>query len=135
MQNMETTRNRFSIRRQNMTEEQCANERQLNRDRQRICLENMTKEQSSMVPERDRLRHRAPKENPTLPSTSTTNNDARLFEIVIQQHVQAEVERTIGPVLTISMNISEGYMELGPQHIGKLYMEFVSMLVCFVSVS
>ncbi|KAI3967172.1 hypothetical protein MKX01_042757 [Papaver californicum] len=116
MQNMETTRNRFSIRRQNMTEEQRANERQLNRDRQRIRRENMTEEHRSMVSERDRLRYRASKANPTLPSTSTANNDARLFETVIQQHVQAEVERIISRVSIMSMNISEGYMELGPQH-------------------
>ncbi|KAI3986254.1 hypothetical protein MKX01_028535 [Papaver californicum] len=114
MQNMETTRNRWSIRRQNITEEQLANERQLNRDRQRIRRKNMTEEQRLMVRERNRLQHRAPKETPTLPSTSTCNNDAHLFETVTQQHVQAEVERVIGRVSTMSMNISEGHMELGP---------------------
>ncbi|KAI3930964.1 hypothetical protein MKW92_036164, partial [Papaver armeniacum] len=74
----------------------------MNRDRQRMRRQNMTDEQRSTIRERDRIRHRAAKEKLNLPSASTCNNAAHLFEGVTQQHVQEEVER---------------YMELGPQNL------------------
>ncbi|KAI3937320.1 hypothetical protein MKW98_001891 [Papaver atlanticum] len=83
---METTRNPSATRRQNMTADQLADERQMNCDRQRIRRQNMTEEHRFAVRERDHIRHIARKENLNLPSTSTGNNDARLFETVIQQH-------------------------------------------------
>ncbi|KAI3884608.1 hypothetical protein MKX03_000606 [Papaver bracteatum] len=104
MQKMETTRNPSAARRQNMTAEQLAGERQMDRDRHRIHRQNMTEEQRSIVRERDRIRYRARRENPNLPSTSTGNNDARLFETVLQQHVHAEVRQIVGRVSTMPMN-------------------------------
>ncbi|KAI3875840.1 hypothetical protein MKX03_023763, partial [Papaver bracteatum] len=99
---METSGNRSVSQRQNMTAEQLAVQRAMNRDRQRIRRQNMTEEQRFIVHNRDRIRHRAVKEKMNLLSTSTGNNAAHLFERVTQLHVQAEVE---------------GNMELGPQHL------------------
>ncbi|KAI3909474.1 hypothetical protein MKW92_020360 [Papaver armeniacum] len=102
---METTGTRSVNERQTMTAEQLATQRAMNRDRQRMRMQNMTEEHMSTIRELDRIRHRAAKEKLNLPSASTGNNDAHLFERVTQQHVQDEVER---------------FMELGPQHLGKL---------------
>ncbi|KAI3967072.1 hypothetical protein MKW92_030813, partial [Papaver armeniacum] len=99
---METTGTRSVNQRQTMTAEQLATQRAMNRDRQRMRRQNMTDEQRSTIRERDRIRHRAAKEKLNLPSASTGNNAAHLFEGVTQQHVQEEVER---------------YMELGPQNL------------------
>ncbi|KAI3944128.1 hypothetical protein MKW92_015664 [Papaver armeniacum] len=86
-----------------MTAEQLAVQRVMNRDPQRILRQNMMEKQRSTVRERDRILHRAAKKKLNLPSsTSTGNNAAHLFERVTQ-HVQTEVQ---------------GYMELGPQHLG-----------------
>ncbi|KAI3939964.1 hypothetical protein MKW98_029740 [Papaver atlanticum] len=111
-----TTNNEMHI-----SEERLANERERNRVRQRTRRLNMTEEQRSIESGRDRNRYTAAKENLNHASTSTGNNDAHIFEHVIHRHVQAEVGRLIGRVSAIRMNTTEGYMELGPQHRGKLY--------------
>ncbi|KAI3845737.1 hypothetical protein MKX03_007445 [Papaver bracteatum] len=92
-------------RRPTMTAEQLATQRAMNRDREIIRRQNMTEDQRATLRERDRIRHRGAKEKLNLPSASTGNNVAHLFECVSRQHVQAEVE---------------GYTELGHQHGGKL---------------
>ncbi|KAI3934628.1 hypothetical protein MKW92_013490, partial [Papaver armeniacum] len=82
---------------------QMATQRAMNRDRERIRRQNMTEEQRATLRERDRIRHRAAKEKLNLPSVSTGNNAAHLFECVTQTCARVE-----------------GYTELGPQHRGKL---------------
>ncbi|RZC62768.1 hypothetical protein C5167_024527 [Papaver somniferum] len=96
-EHMETTGTRFVNQRRNMTAEQMAIQRSMNRDRQSIHKQNMTEEQRSTVREHDRIR--AAKEKLNLPSTATGNNAAHLFERVTQQNAQTEVE---------------GYVELEP---------------------
>ncbi|KAI3891050.1 hypothetical protein MKW98_007355, partial [Papaver atlanticum] len=83
-----------------ISEEQLANDRERRRVRQRTRQQNMTEEQRS----------------------------SNLFEHVMHEHVQAEVARLLGRVSRVAMNTSEGYMELGPQHRGMLYLPYIQHL-------
>ncbi|KAI3900738.1 hypothetical protein MKW92_036313, partial [Papaver armeniacum] len=102
-----------------MTEEQRAIERERCRVRNMNRRHNMTDEERLLQNEHRQNQHRSRQqtiENRNLPSTSTTNNDTHLFEHVIHKHVQAEVARLTGRVSAVTMNNTEGYMELGPEH-------------------
>ncbi|XP_026418315.1 uncharacterized protein LOC113313733 [Papaver somniferum] len=103
-----------------ISEKQLAGERERNRVRQRIHRQNMTEEQRLIEREHDRNRYLAAKEKLNFPSSSASNTSSNLFEHVMHEHVQAEVERLIGGISTVGMNTNEGYMELGPASRGNV---------------
>ncbi|MCL7036986.1 hypothetical protein MKW94_019917 [Papaver nudicaule] len=91
----------------------------------------MTDEERLLQNEHRRNQYRARQqnaENSNLPSSSTSSTETNLFEHVIQQHVQEELERIIGRVSTMSMNISAGFMELGPEHRAPLHTRYEDMI-------
>ncbi|RZC89266.1 hypothetical protein C5167_030970 [Papaver somniferum] len=109
----ERKRVRERTRRLNMTEEQRSIERERNRVRERTRRQDMTEGQRLIERERDRNRYLAAKDKMNLPSSIASNTSPSLFEHVMHEHVQAEVEILIGRISTVVMNTSEGYMELG----------------------
>ncbi|KAI3844343.1 hypothetical protein MKX03_034591 [Papaver bracteatum] len=88
----------------------------------------MTEGQRLIEMERDRNRYLAAKDKMNLPSSGESNTSPTLFEHVMHEHVQAEVERLIGRISTVGMNTSEGYMELGPEHRAPIHTTFDDML-------
>ncbi|XP_026434530.1 uncharacterized protein LOC113332066 isoform X4 [Papaver somniferum] len=101
-----------------ISKKQLAGERERHRVRQRTHRQNMMEEQRLIESECDRNRYLAAKEKLNFPSSSAGNTSSNLVEHVMHEHAQAEAERLIGRILTIGMNTSEGYMELGPEHKG-----------------
>ncbi|KAI3989592.1 hypothetical protein MKX01_036201 [Papaver californicum] len=106
-------------------------ERERRRDRYRIRQENMTAKEKLLQNEHRRIQRRAGQQNVekiNLPSSSTSNAEANLFEHVIQQHVQEEVERIIGHVSTMSVNTTAGFLELGQEHRAPLHTRYKDMI-------
>ncbi|XP_026434529.1 uncharacterized protein LOC113332066 isoform X3 [Papaver somniferum] len=111
-----------------ISKKQLAGERERHRVRQRTHRQNMMEEQRLIESECDRNRYLAAKEKLNFPSSSAGNTSSNLVEHVMHEHAQAEAERLIGRILTIGMNTSEGYMELGPEHKAPIHTTFDDML-------